>query len=101
MLFHLVRPRGAGTLAGGGLFDAGRFPALTLLAGLGLLLCLWRWRRDRYRLPGVLSLAWLLLYFGRPTWGAAGPAAAGPPHPRAPHFDDRRGDDPGPDPAGA
>jgi hypothetical protein len=53
----------------GELFDFGRFPSLTLLAGVGLIVCLWRWRETRYRVPVVLALAWLLLYFGRPTWG--------------------------------
>jgi hypothetical protein len=59
-----------GTLAKGDLFDYGRFPSLTLLAGLGLALCLWRWRDVRYRVLAVFPLLWLLLYFGRPTWGA-------------------------------
>lgn len=58
-----------GALMRGDLFDFDRFPSLTLLAGAGLLACLWRWREERYRLPLVLSIAWLLLYFGRPTWG--------------------------------
>ncbi|HSR29389.1 MAG TPA: YfhO family protein [Anaerolineae bacterium] len=58
-----------GALVKGDLFDFGRFPSLTLLAGLGLIVCIWRWREERYRIPVVLALAWLLLYFGRPTWG--------------------------------
>jgi hypothetical protein len=58
-----------GALVRGELFDFGRFPSLTLLAGLGLIVCLWRWREERYRVPVVLTLAWLLLYCGRPTWG--------------------------------
>lgn len=57
-----------GTLVKGGLFDFGRLPVLTLLAGLGLAICLWRWREERYRIPVALTLVWLLLYFGRPTW---------------------------------
>lgn len=56
-------------LARGELFDFGRQPVLTGLAGLGLLVCLGRWRQLRYRLPVALALLWLLLYFGRPTWG--------------------------------
>jgi hypothetical protein len=56
-------------LASGELFDYGRFPALTLLAATGLLICLWRWREERYRIPVSLSLLWLLLYFVWPTWG--------------------------------
>jgi len=58
-----------GALVRGELFDFGRFPSLTLLAGVGLVLCLWRWREERYRVPIALSILWLLLYFGRPTWG--------------------------------
>ncbi len=53
----------------GELFDFGRLPSLTFLAGVGLFLCLWRWREERYRIPVMLSILWLLLYFGRPTWG--------------------------------
>jgi len=56
-------------LVRGELFDFGRFPSLTILAGLGLVVCLWRWRDEKYRIPVALFLVWLLLYFGRPTWG--------------------------------
>jgi hypothetical protein len=56
-------------LVRGELFDFGRFPSLTILAGVGLALCLWHWREERYRIPVALALVWLLLYFGRPTWG--------------------------------
>jgi hypothetical protein len=58
-----------GKLVTGDLFDYGRFPSLTLLAGLGLVTCCWRWREERFRAPLVLAGFWLLLYFGRPTWG--------------------------------
>ena len=58
-----------GALVRGELFDFGRWPSLTFLAGLGLALCLWRWRETRYRIPVALFILWLLLYFGRPTWG--------------------------------
>lgn len=53
----------------GELFDFGRAPVLTGLAGLGLLICIGRWRDLRHRIPPVLALLWLLLYLGRPTWG--------------------------------
>ena len=53
----------------GKLLDFGRFPVFTLLTGLGLVVCLWRWRDPRYRAPAVFALLWLLAYFGRPTWG--------------------------------
>jgi hypothetical protein len=58
-----------GSLLRGDLLDFGRFPSLTLLAGLGVLVCLRHWRDERYRLPVLLFGLWLLLYFGRPTWG--------------------------------
>ncbi len=59
-----------GALVRGELLDHGRFPGLTLLAALGLFVCLLRWREaDRYRLLVIFSGIWLLLYFGRPTWG--------------------------------
>jgi hypothetical protein len=57
-------------LVGGELFDAGRFPSFTLLAALGLGVCLVHRREERYRIPPALFIVWLLLYFGRPTWGA-------------------------------
>ncbi len=56
-------------LFGGRIFDHGRFPSLTLLAGAGALLCAWRWRDERYRIPAAFGGLWLLMYFGRPTWG--------------------------------
>jgi 6-pyruvoyl-tetrahydropterin synthase related domain len=56
-------------LVRGDLFDFGRFPSLTLLAVAGLVVCLWRWREEHYRVPVVLAVVWMLLYFGRPTWG--------------------------------
>ncbi len=56
-------------LVGGRLFDFGRFRSLTLLAGAGALICAFRWRDERYRIPLVVGGLWLLMYFGRPTWG--------------------------------
>ncbi len=57
-------------LASGRLLDADRFPSLTLLAGLGLVVAVFRWRRsDVHRLLALFFLFWLALYFGRPTWG--------------------------------
>jgi hypothetical protein len=56
-------------LVRGELFDWGRFPSLTVLTGVGLVLCLGRWRQERCRIPVALFVFWLLLYFGRPTWG--------------------------------
>jgi hypothetical protein len=54
----------------GDLFDFGRVPSLTILVGVGLAVCLWRWREARYRLPVILFVVWLMLFFGRPTWGS-------------------------------
>ncbi|MBN1139396.1 MAG: YfhO family protein, partial [Anaerolineae bacterium] len=58
-------------LVRGELLDFGRFPSLTLLAAVGLGVCATRWRQgERYRFLVLFPLFWLLLYFGRPTWGA-------------------------------
>jgi hypothetical protein len=56
-------------LVGGELFDFGRLPVLTLALGAGLAACLRRVREAKSRVPLVIFGAWLLLYFGRPTWG--------------------------------
>jgi len=48
---------------------ANRFPVLTLLLGLGLVVSLFCWRRPGHRSMVLLFVCWLLLYFGRPTWG--------------------------------
>jgi hypothetical protein len=57
-------------MVSGELFDRDRFPVLTLAAGLGLVLCLLRWRRDeRARALVALALLSLLLFFGRSTLG--------------------------------
>ena len=63
-------PQVLGWLFTGQLYDSGRFPIVTLLVGLGLVVCIARMRRDiRAR---ALIAAWalsLVLYFGRPTLG--------------------------------
>ena len=51
------------------MLELGRFPSLTVLVGLGLVACARHWREERYRVPVLMFLLWLLLYFGRPTWG--------------------------------
>lgn len=59
-------------MVSGELFDRDRFPVITALAGAGLLLCLWRWRRDeRGRAVVAVGLLSLLLFFGRSTLGPA------------------------------
>lgn len=59
-----------GWLVTGRLYDNGRFPIVTLLVGIGLIVCIVRFRKDeRARaIVGVWVLS-LLLYFGRPTLG--------------------------------
>ncbi len=59
-------------LVSGEIFDRNRFPVISVLAGIGLLLCLWRWRRDeRGRAVVLLGLLSLVLFFGRSTLGPA------------------------------
>ncbi len=57
------------TLAKGDLFDLGRFPSLSILAAFGVAGCLFFRSSIRYMVPLVLFFAWLLLFFGRSTWG--------------------------------
>ncbi len=57
------------TLFKGKIFDFDRFPSLTILVVAGLGICLARWREERYLVPVTVFLLWLLLYFGRATWG--------------------------------
>ncbi|MQF94864.1 MAG: YfhO family protein [SAR202 cluster bacterium] len=54
----------------GDLFDFDRFPSLTILVLAGLVVCLSRWRQPIYLVPVVIFAPWLLLFFGRPTWGS-------------------------------
>ena len=53
----------------GDLFDFDRFPSLTILVAVGFVICLLRWRKERYLIPVAIFSFWLLLYFGRATWG--------------------------------
>lgn len=57
-------------LFGGDLFDFNRFPSLTILVFVGFVICLIRWRQELYLIPLAVFLIWLLLFFGRPTWGS-------------------------------
>jgi hypothetical protein len=60
-----------GWLVSGQLLDAGRLPVLTLLAGIGLVVSLARFRQDeRGRVLLVLLMMSLLLSFGRTTFGS-------------------------------
>ena len=56
-------------LAVGHLFDFGRIPSLTYLAAVGFAICVFRRNHDRYLIPVSIFVLWLLLYFGRATWG--------------------------------
>ena len=58
--------------ASGELFDRGRPPMITILVAAGLLVALWRYRREeRARVLLFLFLLSLVLFFGRPTLGPA------------------------------
>ena len=58
-------------LIGGHLFDGfNRVPMLGILAAVGFAVCLLRWRDARYLVPIAIFLLWMMLYFGRPTWGS-------------------------------
>jgi len=63
-------PQALGWLFTGQVFDAGRFPIVSLLVGLGAIVCIRNCRRDaRARaLLGVMALS-LVLFSGRPTFG--------------------------------
>jgi hypothetical protein len=65
-------------LVTGGLFDAGRFPLISLAILAGAVVVLRRWRRDRLgRALVVLFLASLALSFGPTTWGQLAGAVPG------------------------
>jgi hypothetical protein len=54
----------------GDLFDATRFPVITVLAGVGLAVCLWRARQNpNGRAIATIFIISLILFFGRPTLG--------------------------------
>ena len=54
-------------LVAGRLFDAGRLPVLSLLAGIGVCASAWRWHDPAGRRLLALTGVWLALFFGRPT----------------------------------
>ncbi len=58
-----------GMLVTGELFDFHRFPSMTILVAIGAIVCVARWEKPHFRVPLALTVLWLLLYFGRPTWG--------------------------------
>ena len=63
-------PKVVGWLVSGKVFDLGQLPVITILAGVGILVTLRRWRSDPVgRAVLAFFLASLVLYSGRPTFG--------------------------------
>ena len=58
-----------GNLFSGNLFDYGRLPVLTVLFFLAAVFVLTQWKKEQYRFVLVITFFWLVVYFGRPTWG--------------------------------
>lgn len=56
-------------LLDGNLFDQGRLPVITYLALFGSFLCLVKKRK--YSFLGIGFFLWILIFFGRATWGRA------------------------------
>ena len=59
----------------GRLFDDLRFGWLTMIVFAGGLVCALRWREERYRIPAIIALFWLTMYFGPKTLGVLASAA--------------------------
>ena len=59
------------TLMRGDLFDLGRFPSFSILIFAGIAICIFSLREVRYLVPLATFSIWLLLFFGRSTWGSA------------------------------
>src|SRR5271168_621892 len=57
------------TLISGGFFDNGRLPVMTSMLALSSLLALYRWQRPMPRRLLILTAVWLMIFFGRTTWG--------------------------------
>jgi hypothetical protein len=53
----------------GHFFDYGRIPVMTLLLAAASIFALYRWKRPMPRRLLVLSALWLVIFFGRTTWG--------------------------------
>jgi hypothetical protein len=64
-----------GALVHGRLFDDLRFGWLTMIVFAGALVCALRWRDERYRIPAIVALFWLTMYFGPKTLGVLANAA--------------------------
>jgi len=57
------------TLFFGRFFDEGRWPVMTLALAVSSMLALYRWQRPMPRRLLVLTAVWLVIFFGRTTWG--------------------------------
>jgi hypothetical protein len=55
----------------GNLFDIDRFPSFTILVFSGIATCIYYRNKNLYLVPLVMFVLWLLLFFGRATWGSA------------------------------
>jgi hypothetical protein len=53
----------------GNLLDYGRVPVLTILFFLAALAVISQWKKEQYRMVFLVSVFWLVLYFGRFPWG--------------------------------
>ena len=66
----MARRRSSAGSCSGDIFDARQLPVITILAGVGTLVTLRRWRTDPVgRAILAFFLASLVLYCGRPTFG--------------------------------
>jgi hypothetical protein len=57
------------TLFTGEFFDDGRLPVMSLLLASASMLALYQWKKPMARRLLVLTAAWLVIFFGRTTWG--------------------------------
>ena len=53
----------------GTLFDYNRLPVLTILFFIAMVFVVLHWKQEKFRLLIVLTVFWLLVYFGPATWG--------------------------------
>jgi hypothetical protein len=57
------------SLFSGQFFDYGRLPVMTSMLAVASVLALFRWKRPMPRRLLVLTAVWLVIFFGRTTWG--------------------------------
>lgn len=56
-------------LVKGNLFDINRIPVFSILVVAGIGVCIFNWHKTYYLIPLFIIVLWLLLFFGRATWG--------------------------------